>query len=274
MTSIQKVIKYLAIAFAIFLIVSIISTITAAIFALSGILGLKQDIEQSMNSEMVATDLGNNDIRTLDIEIAFTNLTIKTGETLKIETDNNNINYRQDNQKLEIKEKNKNWFVNYVEKELILYLPEDIEFEKVKIATGAGKIDIETLKTEKLLFELGAGETEIQDLNVSKECEIDGGAGKLSILNGAINDLDLDMGVGEVNLTSNITGKNEINAGVGSLNIDLQGEKDSYKIQADKGLGSIKIDGKEISDGEVFGNGENYIEFDGGVGNIKIDFAV
>lgn len=274
MTSIQKVIKYLAIAFAIFLIVSIISTITAAIFALSGILGLKQDIEQSMNSEMVATDLGNNDIRTLDIEIAFTNLTIKTGETLKIETDNNNINYRQDNQKLEIKEKNKNWFVNYVEKELILYLPEDIEFEKVKIATGAGKIDIETLKTEKLLFELGAGETEIQDLNVSKECEIDGGAGKLSILNGAINDLDLDMGVGEVNLTSNITGKNEINAGVGSLNIDLQGEKDSYKIQADKGLGSIKIDGKEISDGEVFGNGENYIEVDGGVGNIKIDFAV
>ena len=46
MTSIQKVIKYLAIGFAIFLIVSIISTITAAIFALSGILGLKQDIEQ------------------------------------------------------------------------------------------------------------------------------------------------------------------------------------------------------------------------------------
>ena len=66
----------------------------------------------------------------------------------------------------------------------------------------------------------------------------------------------------------------EINAGVGSLNIDLQGEKDSYKIQANKGLGSIKIDGKELPDGESFGNGENYIEVDGGVGNIKIDFAV
>ena len=274
MTSIQKVIKYLAIAFAIFLIVSIISTITAAIFALSGILGLKQDIEQSMNSEMVATHLENNDIKILDIEIAFTNLTIKTGESLKIETDNNNINYKQENQKLEIKEKNKKWFVNYVEKELILYLPENIEFEKVKIATGAGKIDIETLKTEKLAFELGAGETKIQDLKVLKECEIDGGAGKISILNGTINDLNLDMGVGEVNLTSNLTGKNEINAGVGSLNIDLQGEKDSYKIQANKGLGSIKIDGKELPDGESFGNGENYIEVDGGVGNIKIDFAV
>ena len=120
MTSIQKVIKYLAIAFAIFLIVTIISSITAAIFALSGILGLKQDIEQSMNSEMVTTDLENNDIRTLDIEIAFTNLTIKTGENLKIETDNNSINYKQENQKLEIKEKNKKWITNYVEKDLVV----------------------------------------------------------------------------------------------------------------------------------------------------------
>ena len=274
MTSIQKVIKYLAIAFAIFLIVTIISSITAAIFAVSGILGLKQDIEQSINSEMVTIDLENNDIKTLDIEIAFTNLTIKTGKTLKIETDNNNINHKQENQKLEIKDKNKKWFGNYVEKELILYLPEDIEFEKVKIATGAGKIDIETLNAEKLFFELGAGETEIRNLNISNKCEIDGGAGKLSILNGTVNDLDLDMGVGEVNLTSNLTGKNEINAGVGNLNMDLQGDKESYKIQADKGIGSIKIDGKEVSNGEIVGNGEDYIEVDGGVGNIKIKFAV
>lgn len=274
MTTAQKIIKYLAIAFAIFLIVTIISTITAAVFALSGILGLKQNIEQNINSEMVATDLEINDIKTLDIEIAFTNLTIKTGETLKIETDNNNINYKQENQKLEIKEKNNKWFSNYVEKELVLYLPEGIELENVKIATGAGKIDIEELNANNLYFELGAGETEIQNLNVSKECEIDGGAGKLSILAGKINDLDLDMGVGEVNLTSSLTGKNEINAGIGSLNIHLQGEKESYKIQADKGLGSVKINGKEISDGETFGDGANYIEVDGGVGNIKIDFAV
>ena len=272
MTTTQKIIKYLAIAFAIFLIITIISMITATLFAVSGILGLKRNIEENMNSEMVVTDLENNDVTALDIDLEFTNLTIKIGDSLKIETDNNNINYKQENQKLEIKEKNKKWFSNYIEKELILYLPEDIEFEKIKIATGAGKIDIETLNTEKLSFELGAGETEIQNLNVSKECEIDSGAGKLSISNGTINDLDLDMGVGEVNLAASLTGKNEINAGVGNLNIDLQGEKESYKIQADKGLGSVKIDEKEIADRETFGDGENYIEVDGGVGKIDIDF--
>jgi len=271
MTTAQKVIKYLAIAFAVFLIVSIISTITATLFAVSGILGLKKDIEENINAEMTTTNFENSDISTLDIEVAFTNLTIKTGDSLKVETDNN-INCKQQEGKLEIIEKNKKWFSNYEEKELILYLPEDFEFEKIKINTGAGKIDIENLKTNKLYFELGAGETEIQNLTVSKECEIDGGAGKLSINEGTINDLDLDMGVGEINLTSNLTGKNEINAGVGKLNINLQGGKETYKIQADKGLGSIKIDEKEISSGETFGNGTDYIEIDGGIGNIDIKF--
>ena len=252
MTTAQKIIKYLAIAFAIFLIVTIISTVLGVLFGLSAILGLKKDIEENLNTEMTATSFENTDITKLDIEIAFTKLTIKTGDTLKVETDNNNIKFEQENQKLEIKEKNKKWFSNYEEKELILYLPEDLELEKVHI-------------------ELGAGETEIQDLTVSKECEIDGGAGKLSILGGTINALDLDLGVGEVNLQTELTGKNEINAGVGSLNIDLQGEATSYKIQADKGLGTIKIDGKEISNGETFGDGENYIEVDGGIGNIDIN---
>ena len=253
MTTVQKIIKYLAIAFAIFLIVTIISASIGVLFGLSAILGLKKDIEENLNTEMTATSFENSDITNLDIEIAFTNLTIKTGETFKVETDNNNIKFEQENQRLRIKEKNKKWFSNYEEKDLILYLPKDLELEKVHI-------------------ELGAGETEIQDLTVSKECEIDGGAGKLSVLGGIINALDLDLGVGEVNLQTQLKGRNEINAGVGSLNIDLLGDATSYKIQADKGLGTIKIDGKEISNGETFGDGENYIEVDGGIGNIDINF--
>jgi len=274
MTSVQKIIKYLAIAFAIFLIISIISMILGGLFALSGILGLKKAIDTASNDEMIATSFEKKDINTLDIDVAFTNLTIKTGDTLKIETDNTYINSEEKNQKLEIKEKNRKWFLNHEEKELILYLPESLDFDEIRIVTGAGKVDIENLNTKKLKFELGAGETKIQKINVSNECEIDGGAGKLSILSGVINDIDLDMGVGEVNLTATLTGKNEINAGIGNLNIDLQGRKESYKIQADKGIGSIKIDGKEISNGETFGEGVNYIEVDGGIGNIKIDFTV
>ena len=46
MTSLQKVIKYLATAFAIFLIVTIISTVLGVLFGLSAILGLKKILKK------------------------------------------------------------------------------------------------------------------------------------------------------------------------------------------------------------------------------------
>ena len=44
---------------------------------------------------MKAINFENSEVATLDIDVAFTNLTIKTGETLKAETNNSNINCKQ-----------------------------------------------------------------------------------------------------------------------------------------------------------------------------------
>ncbi|MGN1327355.1 MAG: hypothetical protein ACI4VQ_04720, partial [Clostridia bacterium] len=117
------------------------------------------------------------------------------------------------------------------------------------------------------------GETIIEKLNVTNDCKIESGAGKVSILSGNIKDLDLDMGVGEFNVTSAITGDSKINTGIGSLELNIQGSKEDYTIKADKGLGSIKIDGKELADDVTYGNGKNAIKIDGGIGSIKIDFG-
>lgn len=271
MTSVQKVIKYLAIVFAIFLIITIISSILSAFYALSGILGLNKNNE-TIASNMSTTDFENNYIEILDIDVAYTNLTIKTGEFLKVETNNTNISCKQSNQKLNIEENRHKWFSNHNNEELVIYIPENLEFEKVKINAGAGKISIKKLTTKNLDFELGAGETKIESLNVLNNCNIEGGTGIVDILYGEINNLDLDMGVGEINLTANITGRSNIEAGVGKLNIKMLENKNDYKIKVDKGIGSVKIDGTEISNQAIYGNGKNYIEVDGGIGSININF--
>lgn len=270
MTSAQKIIKYLAIAFAIFLIITIISTLLGVLYALSGVLGLRTDDETG--GPMTTTSFENADITALEINIDYTNLTIKTGEFFKVETNNSDISCKQSNDKLVIEDKNYNWFGAHNNEDLIVYIPEGIDFERVEINAGAGKIDIENLTAEKLSFELGAGETEVKSLTVTNKCEIEGGAGRVNILSGTIKDLDLDMGIGEVNLSCKLTGKTDINAGVGNLNINLQGAKESYKIKADKGIGTIKIDGRDISNSETYGNGDSYIDVDGGIGNIDIEF--
>ncbi len=271
MTTAQKIIKYFAIAFAIFLIVTIISTILGGLFALSGVLGLKNDNEINI-SQMQNLTFQDLNINSLEIDVNYTNLTIKTGNVLSIETNNTDITAKQNNEKLEIKEKKHNWFFNNEELDLIIYIPENLKFEEVKLTTGAGKISIDNLNTQKLSFELGAGETEIRNLKVSRECDIEGGAGKVSILAGTINNLDLGMGIGEVNLTAMLEGESEIDAGIGSLNITLEGDKENYRIKTKKGIGSVKIDGEEMEDNQIFGDGKNRIEINGGIGNIRVEF--
>ena len=271
MTTAQKVIKYLALSFAIFLIVTIISGILGALYALSGVLGLQKE-DKTIKDEMSMINFENSEVATLDIDVAFTNLIIKKGDNLIAETNNKDINCKQNNQNLQIKEKQHNWLSRNNKGDLVVYIPENLEFEKVKINAGAGKIQIENINTKNLYLELGAGETIIEKLNVTDDCKIESGAGKVSILSGNINELNLDMGVGKFEVTSELTGNSKINAGIGNLELNIQGNKENYTIKADKGIGSIKIDRKEVADDVTYGNGENTIKIDGGIGAIKIDF--
>ena len=291
MTTAQKIIKYFAIAFAIFLIISIISLILFGVYALSGVLGLKDNSKIDISGNMQTVDFGsvtsgdnnsgnsiNNseqtvniaDITSLDIEVKYTNLIIRNGDTFRYETNNDNIVYRQSNNNtLKIEEKH-SWTLGNTQSDLVIYIPENFNLNKINIEAGAGKVEIENLNAESLDLELGAGEASISNLNVTSRCKLEGGAGRLNVLNGNLNNLDLDMGMGEVNINALITGNSDIDAGIGTLNLNLQGSKADYRIRLDKGVGNIRINGENISNGSTYGEGANIIKIDDGIGNINI----
>lgn len=296
MTTAQKIIKYFAIAFAIFLIISIISLILFGVYALSGVLGLKDNSKIDISGNMQTVDFGsvtstqntmntgnstNNseqtvniaDITSLDIEVKYTNLIIRNGDTFRYETNNDNITYRQSNNNtLKIEEKH-SWTLGNTQSDLVIYIPENFNLNKINIEAGAGKVEIENLNAESLDLELGAGEASISNLNVTSRCKLEGGAGRLNVLNGNLNNLDLDMGMGEVNINALITGNSDIDAGIGTLNLNLQGSKADYRIRLDKGVGNIRINGENISNGFTYGEGANLIKIDDGIGNINITIA-
>lgn len=283
MTSIQKVIKYLAIAFAIFLIVTIVLSVVGALFIFSGVLNLTEDVTKNVTTEMTVMDIINEEyvvqdvdsenISNLDIELFYTDLVIKIGDKFKVEGNTKNIKCERSGKILKIKEQKNGWFSKNNLTSLIVYIPEDFKFEKADIVAGAGKIHILDFNSKNLDLELGAGETVIEKIYISNECKIEGGAGEIAILSGSINNLDLDLGIGATNISAEITGKNEINAGVGNVNISLDGVKENYKIKVDKGLGSIKINGLEAENGKLYGDGNNFIDIDGGIGNIEVTYS-
>lgn len=267
MTSAQRVIKYLALGFAIFLIFSILSGI---MFGISTVSNVFSDRDSDILEDLKDLNITGDNISVLDIDIKAANLVIKTGDKLKVETNNKYIKYDQDGNRIIIKEKRHNWFFKKNKSDLVVYIPENFVFDGVSINTGAGKIEVEEINTRILNIDFGAGKATINNLVVDEYAKIDGGAGEISILNGNINDLDLDVGVGKFTLNSKLTGNSEIDAGVGELNINLLGLLEDYKIRVEKGIGSAKLNNQDMKNERTYGTGVNSIDIDGGVGSINI----
>lgn len=267
----SKTIKYFAIALATFCVVIIFISIFGFFGALADLFDWRDSKEEIEKAELQTTVFAS-DILTLDIDLKYSELQIVTGENFQMQTNNPNITYSKEEQKLKIKEKTDQWFSHYSNTVFILTIPKDLCLKNVFLSAGAGKVNVENLMTENLDFELGAGETMIQYINVSNQAKMESGAGTFQILDGIIHNLDLDMGVGKVTLSASFMGSNEMDAGIGELNIHLLGSKDDYLLRVNKGLGRIKVDDQNVTDGKQYGNGSRLVEINGGIGNIEIDF--
>lgn len=267
MMNFHKIIKYCALAFAFFLIFGILSGIMYLMISIGNIFN-----DNNITGKLEEINI-NSDAKVIEIDINSSHLTIKTGDVLKVLTNNKDIVIREEDNKLFIEEEDNDWFsFGNNDSNLIVYIPDDFDLDGTVINTGAGKIEIDKLSTKKLYLDLGAGNVIIHNLEVLDEAEIDGGTGKIEIKKGLINNLDLDMGVGNLTLTSYLLGTNDISAGIGSIELNLIGTYDEYRILANKGIGSIKLDGNSIDSDTYYGTGNNQINIDGGVGSIDIHF--
>ena len=171
-----------------------------------------------------------------------------------------------------VKEK-KHFAKNYKDPILTVTVPSGTVFERADIVTGAGRLTADKLSARYLELALGAGETIISEMYVSMSADISGGAGKLTVKGGELCDLDLEMGLGELNLKSKLLGDSDIQLGVGEANIRLLGSEDDYRLDIDKGIGSIMLDGKTYNGNFSVGSGKNTVDIDGGVGSINIAYG-
>lgn len=265
MTELQKVIKYLAMAFAVFLALSIIGGILGAVGLIGGLFSGDAVLED-VKTYSVAAELHN-----LDIEINAADLSIKEGTSFSVESNLKYLKVEEKSGRLTIRETKKRTGT-YSGAVLTVYVPAGTVFDNVSITTGASKLTIGYLSAGALDFELGAGDVSIDTLIATREVDIEGGAGRITIADGALNNLDMEMGMGQLNLTAALSGNCQLDLGVGESNITLLGRKENYKLELEKGLGSISVDGVNVSDYGSSGNGENKVEISGGVGSINVYF--
>ena len=274
MTTAQKVIKYLAIAFAIFLTVSIIGGILSAVGFLGG---LFSDDDAAWNDVIgeTKTYTFTSEISDLNIQINAADFYIKEGNSFSVESNLKNLEVDEKNGCLTLKDLTKiklNGSNAYENAVLTIWVPVGTVFDNVNIKTGAGRFTVDSLSAATIGFELGAGDVTISKLIAEKSANIEGGAGRITISDGAIKNLDLEMGLGQLNLTSALTGDCNLDSGVGEMNVTLLGSKDDYELDIEKGIGNITVDGKNVTDFGSSGNGANEVDIHGGVGAINVRF--
>lgn len=271
MKEFQKIIKYVAIAFGLYLAITIIGAIVGGVLAIStGIYGISLLTQQS-DVERIDTENKFDQFTKMNLEISSANLVIKSeGDVYKVETYQIPESTKIENKNGELIIKDTKKFVPNQESKITIYIPAGTKLEEIELEIGAGTVNIANIQTEKAEFSFGAGNVEIANL-ISNEAKIECGAGQVNIANSQLMNAKLDTGVGKLVYSGQMMGNSKINCGIGEVNLQLDGGTEIYSIDVEKGIGEIKINGNKVTNKTVTGNGENRISIDGGIGNINIE---
>ena len=281
MKEFQKIIKYAAVAFGLYLAISIIGGIIAIIVSIFtgfyGISYLTDSLNDTINSD--DTSIERNDenqeveeFSKMKLDISASNLTIKLeGNSYKVETYQipKNTKIESKDGILEIKS-NKKLNKSDSKSSITIYLPEDVELEEADIQVGAGIVDIAGLIAKNVEFNFGAGNVNMQNITVKNNAKIECGAGQAIIKNSELANADIEAGVGKLVYSGDLTGNTQIDCGVGDVELELTGDAEKYAIHTEKGIGDIKINDSSVANDSTIGNGENKIDIEGGVGSIDI----
>ena len=322
MNGLQKVIKYCAMAFAVFLSVVIFGTIVSVVVGVTtGIAGVNyfmgDDKERINLSEEYsleeAKELGITDI----LVDCSAEITVRTGNVLSIEAVNVTEDYeiRQNNGKLSIVQDTPEfkiwfWFGNYSEREtVVVTIPEELVTEQVKVLSGSGEVILSGVEAENLTVDSGSGKVTAENVRAKRlyvdsgsgrvtiagammaETEINSGSGGITVDNSKLGKLllnsgsgtvrmenveseeaEVDSGSGTVSYEGVLNGTCEFETGSGSLTLRLDGSEEEYKVKAECGSGTFRINGKKVDDGSYGTNVKGEILIDSGSGSVNVEF--
>ncbi len=282
MNTFQRMIKYSAIAFAVFLSVMIISGIASAVFAIVNILpGTAIRTGNWKNNETIDFSQTYTDVKSLYINHSTGKLNIRVGDEFRVEAANVPESFKasvNNNGELTISESNDGikflWFtigrIYNLKSQITVYVPETFIAEKATLDAGAGNITIDGLHTKRLEINAGAGNIDGEGLTADK-VSVDGGVGNVTLDDVKFTDAVFDCGVGKLDISGSLIGDTDISCGVGSVDLDLTGNVNNYSFKVDSGLGAVRLNGKKISGNHKANiNAENMIQVDGGIGSVDI----
>lgn len=150
-------------------------------------------------------------------------------------------------------------------------------YQRVELNLEENEIKLEVESTGQYNNSKGA----IVEILVGKnvvlyDSDFDLSLGNITMENIVLQESDITLSLGDLKFTGDFLGENNIESSLGDVNLTLIGNKSEYRWNLHNSMGTIYVDGEEISDfmsaATKAGTGKNYIEVESSMGDTTINF--
>lgn len=274
MTGLQKFIKYAAIAFGVYLSITIVFMFLEIAREFVGSSKEHRSLIEEKNGytvEDISKEYDN--IKKLEIDLQSTELIIKNDDKLRVEGTNipEKMEIKQDGETLKIDDEK----ISYNSPDdgiLTIYLPENEKLDTINIEMKYKSIDAEKLNATNLDLDISSNDCKFDEL-ISDNLEIDNEYANLDIYNCETKVFRFDSESGAENIDIKVIESANIEAKYSDTNINLIGKQDDYQINNINNFGTTYISGVEIeSDNQTIGSGNAKINLNVKNTDIYVDF--
>lgn len=277
MTGFQKFIKYAAIAFGIYLSITIVLVLLGIA---RGFVGASRNDEfrdlvrdrEEYHTEDITRNYEN--IKRLEVNVEETELIIRNGDAFRIEGTNipDRMEIEQDGDTLKVSDEELPSSFSDENMVVTIYIPEDVKLDNIDLEINYVSADIQKLNATNLKLDVYSNYCEIDKI-IADNMEFKNEEGNIDIYDAEIGRLLFDSESGVEDVSLDITGNAEINLEYSYTDMNLIGKQEDYQISTRNKFGNIYIDNEIItSNAETWGSGNTKINLDNVNANIFITF--
>ena len=277
MTGFQKFIKCAAIAFGIYLSITIVLVLLGVA---RGFVGASKNDEfkdivrdrEEYHTEDITRNYEN--IKSLEVNVEETELIIRNGDTFKIEGTNipDRMEIEQDGNKLKVSDEEVSSSFSDENMVVTIYIPEDVKLDNIDLEINYVSADIQKLNTANLELDIYNNYCEIDEI-IADNMEFKNEEGNIDIYDAEIGRLLFDSESGVEDVSLDITVNAEFNLEYSYTDMNLIGKEEDYQISTRNKSGNIYIDDETItSNAETWGSGNTKINLDNVNADIFITF--
>lgn len=295
----ERIVKYMAIAFAILLSFGIITGILTGVLAAVGMFSDEIPFVREESTEKMDFVKEFSNVKNLEVDITFGRVEIVEGDTFRVTAIGvpEDCVARVEQETLVVKREKEATITffflgkeNYEEAKLVIEVPAGFMADYVLLNSGSGAFLVDGLKADCLELDTGSGSFVAKGL-VAKETKLDTGSGAVTIEDSALgelkadtgsglvhllrvtaHDVELESGSGSLSVEGNLTGDCHIDTGSGNVDLVVYGNRSDYKILSDIGSGGLWVEGNRVKEDSIDISAKHTLDFDTGSGRVSLEF--